>query len=74
MGDRLYVNARIPTGDPRRPWADAMLVRDGRVIAIGNSAEMRKLVVDAEVIDALGAEMTRDEAAREPTGDTGREE
>jgi len=29
---RLIVNARIATGDPRRPWADAALLDGGRVV------------------------------------------
>ncbi len=74
MADRLYVNARIRTGDPRRPWADAMLVRDGHVVAVGSSAEMRKLVVDVEVIDALGAEMRLEEREGKTPGDTSRGE
>jgi predicted amidohydrolase YtcJ len=52
---RLIVNARIATGDPRRPWADAMLCEGERVIAIGASAALRKRAPDAEVVDAGGA-------------------
>jgi hypothetical protein len=36
------VNARVWTGDPRRPWADAVLLRAGRIDAVGSSAEVRK--------------------------------
>jgi len=50
------VNARIATGDPRRPWADALLLEGDRVVAVGRSAELRKLAKDAEVHDARGAE------------------
>lgn len=56
----LVVNARIATGDPRRPWADAMLLEDGGVIAVGNSAELRKRAIDAEVVDARGASWSAD--------------
>ena len=52
---RLIVNARIATGDPRRPWADAMLLEGTTVIAMGQSAALRKRAGDAEVIDAKGA-------------------
>jgi predicted amidohydrolase YtcJ len=47
------VNARVWTGDPRRPWADAVLVHGARIEAVGSSAEVRKrtdgltVVVDA---------------------------
>ncbi len=74
MADRLYVNARIRTGDPRRPWADAMLVREGRVVAIGSSAELRKRADNVEVIDALGAEMTRESGRGDAHNDSRREE
>jgi predicted amidohydrolase YtcJ len=59
---RLVVNARIATGDPRRPWADALLMEDGRVVATGSSAELRKRAPDAEVVDARGADVGRDGA------------
>lgn len=48
------VNARIWTGDARRPWADGIAVRGDRIAAVGSSAEIRKLARDAEVIDAQG--------------------
>jgi hypothetical protein len=49
----LVVNARAWTGDRRRPWVDAVLARDGCIVALGSSAELRKragkgtVVVDA---------------------------
>lgn len=45
------VNGRIWTGDPRRPWVDALAVSDGRVVAVGNSDAIELLAGDAEVID-----------------------
>lgn len=51
------LNARVWTGDSRRPWADAIAVRGERIAAVGSSAEVRKLVgasADARVIDAAG--------------------
>jgi predicted amidohydrolase YtcJ len=44
------VNARVRTGDPRRPWADALLVRDGAVDSVGSSAEVRKRLREGAVI------------------------
>jgi len=64
---RLIVNARVATGDPRRPWADAILLEGPRVIAVGQSAALRKRAGDAEIIDAKGAEVTADGSPfREP--------
>jgi predicted amidohydrolase YtcJ len=60
------VNARIWTGDPRRPWADALAVggdrftaagssEENRFTAAGSSAEIRKAITGAtRVIDAAG--------------------
>jgi len=47
------VNARVWTNDPRRPWAEAVLVRDGRVLALGSTAELRKRAgAEVRVVDA----------------------
>jgi predicted amidohydrolase YtcJ len=59
-GRRLIVNARIATDDPRRPWADAILLDGDRVIAVGQSAALRKRAGDATVIDAKGADVAAD--------------
>ncbi|HEY0777365.1 MAG TPA: hypothetical protein VGD56_05295 [Gemmatirosa sp.] len=51
------VNARVWTGDPRRPWADAVVVRGDRLAFVGSAAEAGKLVrgvPDARVVDAGG--------------------
>jgi predicted amidohydrolase YtcJ len=49
------VNARVWTGDPRRPWADAVAVSGERLAAVGSSAEVRKLAPSsARVVDAKG--------------------
>jgi predicted amidohydrolase YtcJ len=48
------VNARVWTGDPRRPWADAVLVSGDRVVLVGTSAEVKKRAGSALVVDARG--------------------
>ena len=49
------VNARVWTGDPRRPWADALAVRGDRIAAVGSSAEVRKMSgAGTRVVDAAG--------------------
>ena len=45
------VNGRIWTGDPARPWVDAMAVSNGRIVAVGTSDAIELLADDAEVID-----------------------
>ena len=50
------VNARVWTGDPRHPWAEAVAVSGAQIAAVGTTAEIRKLVpASARVIDAHGA-------------------
>jgi len=50
------VNARVWTGDARRPWADAVAVDGAHIAAVGSSAEVRKLAGSgARIIDAHGA-------------------
>jgi len=48
------VNARVWTGDVRRPWADAIAVRGDTIALVGSSAEVRKLSGSAELVDAGG--------------------
>ena len=51
----VVVNARIWTGDPRRPWADGLAVAVDRVVGVGSSAEMRKRAsAETRVVDAHG--------------------
>ena len=51
----VVVNAHVWTGNPRRPWADAVAIRSDRIAAVGSSAEVRKLVTPkTRVIDAHG--------------------
>jgi predicted amidohydrolase YtcJ len=50
------VNARVWTGDPRRPWADAVAAQGDRIAAVGSSAEVKKMTGrETRVIDAHGA-------------------
>jgi predicted amidohydrolase YtcJ len=53
------VNARVWTGDPRRPWADAVYLKAARIEAVGSSAEVRKRSgATTRVIDARGLLLT----------------
>ncbi len=55
------VNARVHTGDPRRPWADAVVVRGDRLAFVGSAAEARKLTreaPEARVVDVGGRFLT----------------
>src|SRR5262245_45225724 len=51
------VNARVWTGDSTRPWADAIVVSGDTILAVGSSAEIRKIGA-ARVVDANGGMVT----------------
>jgi predicted amidohydrolase YtcJ len=54
MSGTVIINARVRTMDPARPLAEAVAIRDGRVLALGSGADMRGLLPGARVIDAGG--------------------
>ena len=51
------VNARVWTADSARPWAEAIAVNGDTIVAVGSSAEVRKLGA-ARVVDAKGGLVT----------------
>jgi len=53
----LVINdARVWTGNPAQPWAEAVAARGENIVAVGTSAEVSELIdTDTEVIDADGA-------------------
>ncbi|MFB9368350.1 amidohydrolase [Kitasatospora sp. NPDC001664] len=53
--DLVVRNARVHTGDPRRPRASAVAVRDGLITAVGEDADVLPQVgPQTRVVDALG--------------------
>src|SRR5262249_21092418 len=53
--DLVVLNGKIVTVDPRSSIVEAAAVRDGRFVAVGANAEVKKLVGDhTRVIDARG--------------------
>ncbi|MFJ6940577.1 amidohydrolase [Streptomyces sp. NPDC101132] len=53
--DLLLRNARIHTGDPARPAATALAVRDGRILALGDDHDLAPHTgPQTTVVDALG--------------------
>ncbi len=50
--DKLFINGKIFTSDKETPYADAMAVRDGKIVWIGNDSEASCMSSDAgETID-----------------------
>jgi len=55
--DSVYLNGRIYTADPERPWVEAVAVADGRILLAGDNAEVRKSIGRATVTRDLGGRM-----------------
>jgi predicted amidohydrolase YtcJ len=57
--DLVISNARVFTADPEQPWADAVAIGDGKISAVGTSADIAALAGDGtRTIDAGGRLLT----------------
>jgi predicted amidohydrolase YtcJ len=55
VADAIYVNARIWTGDSAAPAAEALAVREGRLLAVGSDERVRALAgASTRVVDLGG--------------------
>ncbi len=55
----VVLNGRVWTGEPARPWAEALAVRGDRIAAVGSSEEVRAMIGEGtRVIDASGGLVT----------------
>jgi predicted amidohydrolase YtcJ len=53
--DQILVNGHIFTSNPQQPYADAVSVRDGKIVAVGNRGDVKASVgADAAVTDLGG--------------------
>jgi predicted amidohydrolase YtcJ len=53
--DTIIVRGKVYTMNARQPWAQAVAIREGKIIAVGDDAEIQKLRYGGtEVIDAGG--------------------
>jgi len=52
---RIYFNAKIFTGDPQNPYAEAVAIRDGNIAAVGSLSEVLKVAdKTSEQVDLEG--------------------
>ena len=52
----VITDARVWTGDPDQPWAEAVASRDEKIISVGSSAEIEAFIADGtEVISVDGS-------------------
>lgn len=55
QADLVVTHARIYTENPSQPWAEAMAVQNGRIVAVGSEAQVAPLQKGAKkVVDAQG--------------------
>src|SRR5271154_5735425 len=53
--DRIFFHAKVFTGDPQNPYAEAVAVRGDKIVAVGNLPEVAKAVsTNAERVDLEG--------------------
>src|SRR5215472_2208236 len=53
--ERVFCNGRIFTAEPERPYADAVAIRNGKIVAVGNCEEVKKVAGNkAELVDLHG--------------------
>jgi predicted amidohydrolase YtcJ len=50
--DTLIVNARIYTVNSQQPWAEALAIKNGKIVAVGSSNELASYRAGAKVVDA----------------------
>ena len=56
MVDLALVNGKVWTGDPGRPWAEAVAVRGDKIFAVGTTEEVRKLApAGTKLVDLDGS-------------------
>jgi predicted amidohydrolase YtcJ len=54
-GERIFFHAKVFTGDPENPYAEAVAIRADKIIVVGNLTEVSKSVsASAERIDLQG--------------------
>jgi hypothetical protein len=53
--DVIFIHGKIYTVNPAQPWAEAIAIKDGKIVAVGSSQEIVKLRGNAtQVLDAKG--------------------
>ncbi|TDR37871.1 hypothetical protein DFR29_12345 [Tahibacter aquaticus] len=50
----IYSGGKIVTMNPAQPSAEAVVVQDGRIVAVGSAADARRDHADAELVDLAG--------------------
>ena len=49
LKQKVFINGKIFTSNPKRPYADCFAVKDGRITFIGDSSDLPEY--DCEIVD-----------------------
>ncbi|MHB8218508.1 MAG: amidohydrolase [Candidatus Sulfotelmatobacter sp.] len=53
-GERIFFHAKVFTGDPQNPYAEAVAIRGEKIVAVGSLLEVAKTAPSAERVDLEG--------------------
>jgi len=54
--ERIFFDAKVFTGDPQNPYAEAVAIRGNKIVAVGNASEVMKVVQRVPSASILGQE------------------
>ena len=52
QSDQIFINGKIFTSNPVQPFASAMIVRDGKIIWVGEQSDVA--IIDGDYVDLQG--------------------
>src|SRR3546814_5329054 len=55
--DMILTNARVYTVEARQPWAEAVAIQDGRIVAVGSEAQVGTLRTAATRVVEVGGRL-----------------
>ena len=55
--DMVFTNAKVYTVDESQPWAEAVAVRDGKIVFVGSSEEATLYIGDSTEVSDLDGKM-----------------
>ena len=60
VADIIFMNGKVYTQNPEQPWAEAVAVAEGEILAVGDTEEIMEDFEgdDTEVVDLEGGVMT----------------
>ena len=44
FADRIITNAKVYTVNPEQPWAEAVAIKDGRIVYVGDNSGIKKWI------------------------------